>query len=144
MPLRSLEVVRPEVLTEALARTPAHHHVVWTGRELEGRAGSLRSRSLRCVIEAGAPVPLRVLLQRAANLEGGEGYDPDTVRSAVRLHQTAKPAVYLLVERLASGDYVAVTDIPFAGSLTRRVRAGEVLLDRRGVLQLELAVLAAE
>lgn len=144
MPLRSLETVRPEVFTEAIARTPAQHYVIWTGRELEGREGSLRSRSLKVLTEAGAPIPLRVLLQRAARLEGERGLDPDAVRSGVRLHQAAKPAVYLLVEKLASGDYAAVTDIPFAGSLTRRVRAGEVILDRQGALQLELAVLAAE
>ncbi|MDB5465276.1 MAG: hypothetical protein JWQ46_38 [Phenylobacterium sp.] len=54
------------------------------------------------------------------------------MRSAVRLHQQAKPAVLLLVERRPSGDYVAVADIPFAGALNRRISAGEIVLDRQG------------
>ena len=58
------------------------------------------------------------------------------MRSCIRSHQGAKPAVLLLVERRSSGDFVAVTDIPHAGAPRQSVRAGEVLVDSRGVLQL--------
>lgn len=129
---RAAELVPDAVLTSALVRTPIDLHVIWTGGEIVCQPGSLRSRALACVTEIGRPISLRTVLQRAAQLEDGMGLDPNTVRSSVRLHQTSKPAVVLLVRRLPSGDYVAVTDIPYAGSVDRRLSAGDLVLDRRG------------
>jgi hypothetical protein len=134
---RDAEVVPASVLTDALGRTPLHHYVLWTGRPAIGQAGSLRSRAFGCIHEVGVPVSLRVLLQRAARLDGAAGLDPDAVRSAVRLHQMARPAVLILLERRAAGEFVAVTDIPHAGALHLGLRAGEVLIDARGACRLE-------
>ena len=128
---RGSEPVPEQELTEAIARTPSDHYVIWTGEPCNGQAGSLRSRALACIVEIGQPVPLRTLMRRAASLDGG-GLNPDAVRSAVRMHQMARPAVYLLVRRLGSGEFVAVADVPFAAG--RRIVAGEPLMDRQGRL----------
>jgi hypothetical protein len=133
---RDLEFISREVLTEGLAHTSPEHFVIWTGRELNGRAGSLRSRALKCIHEIGSPVPLRILLRRAAAIEGTNGFNPTLVRDGVRLHQSAKPAVYLLAARRNSGEFEAVVDIPFAGDLHTRVAAGTVIIDREGVFRL--------
>lgn len=117
----------PRAFSEALGRTPMDHYVIWTGQDACGRAGSLRSRAFACLREVGVPISLRLFLQQVAQIEG---LDPDGVRGAVRQHQAAKPAVVFLVSRLSTGDFVAVTDIPYAGALNRRIRAGEVVLDR--------------
>lgn len=114
---------------EALGRTPLDQYVLWTGQDACGRAGSLRARAFNCLRDSGAPLSLRMFLQQVAQ---AEGLDPDAVRGAIRQHQTAKPAVLFLLSRLASGDFVAVTDIPFAGALNRRIRAGELVFDRTG------------
>lgn len=135
---RDAEFLPPAVLEDALARAPYEHYVVWTGHVAASRPGSLRSRAFGCVAEVGVPLKLREVLHRAARLTGEWGLHPDLVRAAIRGHQAAKPCVYLLVERLGSGDFVAVTDIPFAGFSGRRVRAGELLMGRCGSLQIEL------
>lgn len=124
---RAVRPALPRAFSEALGRTPMDHYVIWTGQEACGRPGSLRSRAFACLTEVGAPVSLRMFLQTVAQIEG---LDPDGVRGAVRQHQAAKPAVVFLVSRLPSGDFVAVTDIPYAGAVDRRIRAGEVVLDR--------------
>jgi hypothetical protein len=128
---RGLEPIAAARLTEALARTPKDHYVVWTGHACVGQPGSLRARALACVQEVATPVPLRTVLQRAAQIEAAGGLDPDSVRNAVRMHQLARPAVCLLVERLAGGDYVAVTDIPTPAGLRGRIGAGEIVIDAR-------------
>lgn len=128
---RGLEPIGAARLTEALARTPKEHYVVWTGHPCAGQAGSLRARALGCISEVAAPVPLRTVLQRAANLGVEGGLDPDSVRNAIRMHQLARPAVCLLVERLASGDYVAVTDVPTPSGMRSRLAAGEIVIDAR-------------
>lgn len=145
---RGLEPISAARLTEALARTPKEHYVVWTGHPCAGQAGSLRARALACVWEVATPVPLRAVLQRAANLDPEGGLDPDSVRNAIRMHQLARPAVCLLVERLASNDYVAVTDIPIPAGLRGRIGAGEIVIDSRSgprfvPLNAEMAVAAA-
>lgn len=114
-------------LDDALRRTPLNHFVLWTGQPAAGRSNSLRARAFACIHEVGEPVSLRTLLQRAARLEGCRGLDPDAVRSAVRQHQTAKPAVLLLLERRAGGGYFAVTDAPHAGAVNRPLAAGREL-----------------
>jgi len=129
---RELERLNAAAVVEAIARTPIDHFVIWDGRACGVQSGSLRSRALSLVHEVWSPVPLRVLIQRAARITDQAGLDPDTVRSAVRLHQTAKPAVYLLVRKAVSGDYLAVADIPWPAASARPLRAGEVVLDRHG------------
>jgi hypothetical protein len=127
-----LKYLSDEVLDEALARTPGDHYVIWNGHPCRAQAGSVRSRALSLVEEIWEPLPLRILLRRAARLSGTSGLDPDTVRSAIRMHQSASPAAYLLVRRAICGDYVAVTDVPYPSSGSRRLSAGDVVLGRSG------------
>ncbi|RAK60389.1 hypothetical protein DJ021_11520 [Phenylobacterium hankyongense] len=140
---RDAEVVPASVLADAVGRTPLQHYVLWTGRPAIGQPGSLRSRAFGCVHEVGVPVSLRVLLQRAARLDGAAGLNPDVVRNGVRLHQAARPTVVILLERRSSGEFVTVTDIPHAGALHRPLRAGEVVIDARGACRLDLFAHAA-
>ncbi|WP_206030190.1 uracil-DNA glycosylase [Roseomonas sp. AR75] len=134
---RGLEFIADGVLSEAISRAPPDHFVIWTGHAYSSWQTSLRSRALARITEVGEPVPLRELLRRAARIDGDLGFDPDTVRSGLRLHQGAKPAVYLLVERNDAGDYTAVTDIPYAGPAFRRITRGAVVLDGAGRLIVE-------
>lgn len=106
--------------------------MIWTGDAAGGQGGSLRSRALGLIDEAWRPVALRALLLRAVEIEPGAGLHPDVVRSAVRMHQSARPAVYLLARRVLSGDYLAVTDIPYPATLGRPLREGALLLARNG------------
>jgi hypothetical protein len=119
-------------LDQALARAPADHYVIWTGSPCPAQPGSIRSQALGLIVEIWEPVPLRILLRRAARLSGASGLDPDTVRSAVRMHQSASHAAYLLVRRGPSGDYVAVVDVVYPGSGRRRLLAGDIVLSRTG------------
>lgn len=125
------DLPEPE-LADALARTPADHYVIWNGRPCPMQPGSIRSQALALVDTAWIPVPLRAVQRQAARLCGQSGLDPDTVRSAVRMHQSAGHASYFLVRRTLSGDYVAVTDVPYPSSGSRRLRAGELVLSRSG------------
>lgn len=136
---RGLEIIRNRDLADAISRTPPDHYVIWTGHTYSSWQVSLRSRALAQIREVGVPVALRELLRRAARIEGDLGLDPATVRSGIRLHQGAKPAVYLLVERHGAGDYLAVTDIPYAGPAFRRISKGAVVLDRAGRFYVECA-----
>jgi hypothetical protein len=125
---RSLSFISATVLVDGLRRTPMEQFVIWTGESMHGWATSRTGRALSCVAEAGVPISLRTLVQRAARIEGEHGLSPDAVRNAVRQHQAAQPAVLLLVERRPCGDFVAVTDIPFAGVRLQRVREGDVVM----------------
>ncbi|CAN7383443.1 hypothetical protein LJR225_002398 [Phenylobacterium sp. LjRoot225] len=129
---RRLEPVSQATLDAALARTPLDHFVIWDGSSCGVQANSLRSRALSCVTEIWSPLSMRALLQRAACIGGELGLDPDTVRSAVRMHQSARPAAYLLVRRTLSGDYMAVTDVPWPAATLAPLRAGDLVLDRKG------------
>lgn len=129
---RGLEVLSDEAVTEALARTPLDQYLIWDGRPCGAQAGSLRSRALALVAEPWTPVALRTLILRAARLDAGGGLDPATVRCAVRMHQGARPAVYLLVRRTPLGAYAAVMDVPWPASAPRPIRAGDVVMDRSG------------
>ncbi len=131
---RLMERIPASVLTAALRQTPPTHYVIWTGHHYRAQDGSLRSQALSRITEVGQPVSVQTLLQRAARIDGEVGFDPNTVRSGLTLHQGAKPAAYLLVEKTASGEYVAVRDIPKAGIPNQSIRAGEVVLDRGGRL----------
>ena len=126
-----LKVLPDEQFRDALARAPLDHYVIWNGQHCPGRAGSIRSRALGLIDEVWRPVPLRTLLMRAAQLSACAGLDPDTVRNAVRMHQTAGHACYFLVRRNASGDYAAVADVP-SPSTGRRLRAGDIVLSGSG------------
>ncbi|MDP3173570.1 MAG: hypothetical protein Q8M88_03955 [Phenylobacterium sp.] len=131
--LRGAEILSEARVNEAVYRTPADHYVIWDGNPCPARTGSLRSRALALVEEPWTPVQVRDLLRRAAAIEDGAGLDPDMVRNALRLHQTAHPAVYLLTRRICTGDYVALTDIPWPyGCKNQPLRAGAVVMDRNG------------
>lgn len=135
MPPQSVATLKPlpePKLVEALARAPIDQYVIWNGRSCPSRTGSIRSRALGLVDEIWQAVPLRTLLTRAARLNGVSGLDPDTVRSAVRMHQSAAQASYFLVRRTPSGDFVAVADIPCPSSGTRPLLAGDMVLSRTG------------
>ena len=129
---RRLEQVAKTTLEAATARTPLDHFVIWDGSSCGAQPNSLRSRALACITEIWSPVSLRALLQRAACSGGELGLDPDTVRSAVRMHQSARPTAYLLVRRTLSGDYVAVSDVPWPAMTAAPLRAGDLVLDRKG------------
>lgn len=128
----TLKHLSDDALTEALARTPADHFVIWNGRACRAQAGSIRSRALQLIEEIWEPVPLRTLVIRAARLSGSSGLDPDTVRSAVRMHQSASDTAYFLVRRTLSGDYLAVVDVPFPSSGSTKLQAGDLVLSRAG------------
>lgn len=135
MARRRAETLKPlsdATLTEALARTPSDHFIIWNGRPCPARSGSIRSRALALVAEVWEPVPLRVLLMRAARLSGLSGLDPDTVRSAMRMHQSASQASYFLVRRTLSGDFLAIADVPYPSSGSHRLKAGDLVLSRLG------------
>ena len=127
---------RPEEITsESLAATleridTRDLYVVYTGGKYGARRASLRSRSLATVTEVFTPVPLRTLLERAARAEGPTvGFDPSVVRGGLSLHQGAKPAVYLFVEKRGD-DYVAVRDIPTPDAKVnggKAIKAGDVI-----------------
>lgn len=125
---RATERVSTSDLHEEIARTPLNHYVIWTGAPGVAQPGSLRSRALACVDQAWTPVLLREVLRRAARLHEAEGYDPGAVRRAVLVHQRAKPAVYLLARKESPDRFLAVTDIPHAGDVTRRLRPGDPLM----------------
>jgi hypothetical protein len=129
---RGLEILSDDAVTEALARTPIDQYLIWDGRACGAQEGSLRSRALGLVHEPWTPVSLRSLILKAARLDAGGGLDPATVRCAVRMHQSARPAVYLLVRRNALGEFVAVMDVPWPGSAARPIRAGDIVMDRAG------------
>jgi len=139
---RGLELLSDTAVTEAIARIPFDHFVIWDGSRCGAQAGSLRSRALALVEEPWTPIQLRTLVQRAARLAGGAGLDPDTVREAVRMHQTARAAAYYLVRKTLAGDYVAVTDIPWPMGACGPIRAGAAIMDQRGRLHLETRTLA--
>jgi hypothetical protein len=128
----TLKHLPEDALQDALARTPSDLYVIWNGEACPAQPGSIRSRALGLVAEIWQPLPLRTLLTRAARLSGSSGLDPDTVRSAVRMHQGASHAAYFLVRRTLSGDYLAVTDVPYPSSGRRRLKAGDVVLGRSG------------
>jgi hypothetical protein len=132
--------VSDNAFAEALARAPLDQYVLWTGSPPTTRGASTVAHAVSCLREVWAPVGLRTLLQRASRIAGGgHGAQPDAVRNAVRQHQFAHGSVMLLLRKRADGEYVAVTDIPFAADLKGPVRAGDVLVDRRGELAWPLA-----
>lgn len=128
----ALKHLPEDTLLEALARAPSDLYVIWNGDDCPAQPGSIRSRALGLVEEIWEPLPLRILLMRAARLSGSSGLDPDTVRSAVRMHQSASHAAYFLVRRTLSGDYLAVADVPYPSSGSLRLKAGDLVLGRSG------------
>lgn len=140
---RGLELLSETAVTEAIARIPFDHFVIWDGSRCAAQAGSLRSRALALVEEPWVPLQLRSLVLRAARLTDGCGLDPDTVREAVRMHQTARAAAYYLARKTLAGDYLAVTDIPWPVGACGPIRAGQPLLDRQGRVLLDTRRLAS-
>lgn len=128
--MAALFVVPEEELVEALARTPLDQHLIWNGRPRPaGRPYSVLTQALSCIEEVWTPVPLRVLLRRAARLSGAQGLQPEAVRKALWSHQNATPASYFLVRAAANGDYLAVTDVPRPSSWPAPIRAGDVVMN---------------
>lgn len=125
-------------LEEALARTPWEHHVLWTGAAAGFRRGSIASRCLSLIDVAGEPVRLRWLMQRAVETDPAMASAPLALRDALRMHQQAKPAVYLLLERQPSGAFHAVANVPYAGVVGSRLEAGEAVIDARGRIRPQL------
>jgi hypothetical protein len=134
-----MEPISASTLRAAQARLPKDHFVIWTGDYYNNRKNSLRSEALRLITEVAQAVPLAKLLERAARVNGPVGYHPDEVRSGLRRHQGAKPAVYLEVWRDSSGDYRAVTEIPCAGVRRARVPEDGIVLNRLGQLAAGIA-----
>lgn len=116
-------------LTEAVARTPLDQYVIWDGRPRTGRPNSILTHAQPCIEEVWSPVPLRILLRRAARLSGGLGLPPEGVRKAIWAHQSAKPTSYFLVRATAQGDYVAVTDVPRPSFRSAPLKAGDFILE---------------
>ena len=126
----SLDLVSDRELLEVIGRTPLDHYLIWNGRPRTGRTNSILSLALVCIDEVWSPVSLRAFLQRAARLEPAYGLAPDAVKKAIWSHQSASPASYYLVRKTPAGDYVAVTDVPRPSSLSRPIRAGEIVFNR--------------
>ena len=121
-----------DALADAIARTPAGHFVIWNGRPCPIQPGSIRSRTLELIDTEWEPMSLRTLVRRAARLSGRCGLDPDRVRNAVLAHQRAGCASYLHVRQTLAGDFVAVVGVPYPSSGSGPLRAGELVLGRRG------------
>lgn len=126
----SLVLVSDLELLEAIGRTPLDQYLIWNGRPRTGRANSILSLALVCIGEVWSPVSLRAFLQRAARLEAAYGLAPDAVKKAIWSHQSAASACYYLVRKTSAGDYIAVTDVPRPSSLSRPIRAGEIVFNR--------------
>ena len=124
------ERVPPTVLMQGIGATPIDHFVLWTGGVYDAKAGSRCSRALSLITEVWTPVPLRELLIRAAKIEGEAGFPPDAVREAVRQQQRVNGACYLWVRRIASGDYVAICDIPSPAHQVEPIRRADMVLGR--------------
>jgi hypothetical protein len=131
MPSAMIEHISEEQLASGLSRTPMDDHVVWCGAAYKGKDASIRTQVLSLVSEPWAPVSLRKLVRDAARLSGQCGLSPDRVRGAVRLHQGADGAAYLLVRRTPNGDFVAVTEIP-TPAVGRPLCPGDMVLSRAG------------
>lgn len=116
-------------LVEAVARTPLDQYIIWNGRPRAGRPNSVLTQALACIEEVWTPVPLRMLLRRAARLSGVHGLEPEAVRKALWGHQSANPTSYFLVRQRPQGEYVAVTDVPRPSSWPTPVNAGDIVLD---------------
>lgn len=102
--------------------------VVWTGNPYKARRQSARSNSLRTISEKMTPVPVSELLKRAATCMGTTGFSPDVVRAGLFLHQGAKPAVYLAVEKREDGAFVAAASAPFADGFANGLKKGDVVI----------------
>lgn len=126
---RRLATIGQAELARGLAATPMDHFVIWDGCGYDARAGSRCSRVLGLVTEVWTPVSLRELVLRGAR---AAGFRPEDVRSAVRAHQAARGACYLLVRRTALGEYVSVTDVPFPAAQAKSLRPGELVMTRAG------------
>lgn len=122
-----LEFISQEQLISGLSRTPIEDHVIWTGVHYEGREASFRARVLSLVTEPWAPVAVRVLVTAAARLAGEYGVSPDRVRAAIRMHQGARGAAYILVRRTPAADFIAATAVP-TPSVGRPLVEGDLVL----------------
>lgn len=120
-------VISQTALAQGVAATPIDQYVIWDGGSYDARAGSRCSQVLGLINEIGTPVPLRELVLRAARMSG---FRPEDVRGAVRAHQAARGACYLLVRKTAAGEYVSAAEIPFPATRPGPIRAGEVIMSR--------------
>ena len=93
---------------EARDAVGSEYVVYYTGGSYKRRKASGRSKALATIKEVKKPVPVSKLLERAAAI----GFDSAFVKGGLGLHQVAKPAIYLLLERDDAGNLRAVKDIP--------------------------------
>lgn len=137
---RKAETIASERLSAAIEKVDPNAFVFWTGNTYGRRRQSLRSQSLATINEKRKPIPVAELVSRAARANGEDiGFDPDTVRSGLALHQGAKPAVYLYLEAKRDANdkllgYYAVKSIPRPdGQLfAHPIQAGDQVLDPKG------------
>lgn len=111
--------------------------VLFTGGKYRARKTSGRFLSLGTVKEVGKPIPLATVYERAATVAGPKGgFSPDLVRSGLFLHQGAKPAVYIALEKNDKGEFVAAKDVAMPDEAwfgKRSFKAGDIVrLDRVG------------
>lgn len=138
---RRPETISDEALSGFLTRTglkdDQNLYALYTGGEYRRRRGSARSQALYSLNVEGKPVRLADFLTLAARIkdpESGVGFDPATVRSGLFLHQGAKPAVYLALERRADGAFIAARDVPtldegFASRMgVKSLKRGDVVI----------------
>lgn len=114
---------------ERLAPSIEGHYIYWTGNNYNFRRPSLRSNALRCLTEKRRPIALKTWIARAAGCAGdGMGYDPQTVKQGLALHQGAKPCVYFELKKDPQGNFRAVYNIPFADGHAKAIKAGDVVI----------------
>lgn len=129
-----MENAKPtKIDAETLAKKKADAgdiYVLYTGGKYRARKSSGRFLSLGTVTEIGKPIPLATVYERAAKVRDGKGFTPDLVRSGLFLHQGAKPAVFIALEKDDKGEFRAAKDVPlpdrdyFAG---RSFKAGDLV-----------------
>lgn len=118
-----------ETVTAEIGNTSGDEYVLFTGGAYRRRRASGRSRSLATITEKNRPIKLATYIKRASTANpDGTGYSSQISVGGLRLHQGAKPAVYLYLEKDAKGNYRAVTDIPDPDGFEKPFSAGQVVI----------------
>lgn len=129
-------------LAAKLDRIPDNHYLYFTGGDYGRRSQSGRSQCLNTVTEAeaGKLIKVRDYAERCANISGtNNGYLPDISVQGLYLHQGAKFATYLYLEKDKDGNYRAVrsTDYGFDpeifGKNTNSFKKGAIVFKKNEV-----------